>query len=128
MFEVIAGLLLGLYILVFYSYRRMVIREIEFTINHLIKIGKTYKMIIETDECGENPFVKKVKLFEGERELDSEISQYKESTFFNFFIGKEGFYVYNKFIGKLYCAKDIKELSALKRRVFKKFFILNDKS
>ncbi|PAE21915.1 hypothetical protein CHH80_04295 [Bacillus sp. 7504-2] len=98
----------------------MVIREIEFTINHLIKIGKTYKILIETDECGENPLVKKVKLFEGERELDSEISQYKESTFF---IEEEGFYIYNKVSGKLHHTKDINELSEHPKKMFYKYLM-----
>ncbi|MDF1508255.1 hypothetical protein PZE06_08655 [Robertmurraya sp. DFI.2.37] len=123
MLKVIGFLGLTIYFIVFLAFIRLDKRNKDFKNNQLINIGKSYKMIVETDEYGENLLVKKVKLFKGEREIDSEITQYKEFVFSCFFKGEEGFYIYNKVSGKLHHTKDINELSEHPKKMFHKYLM-----
>lgn len=115
-------LFLGLYIVGPYSHHKLLIKNQEFAINHLIKFDDKHEIRIETIDDGEYGIVRRVKFFIENKEYDSEIVQYKEFLNSYYFQGEKGLYIFKKINKKLIIGEDLSFFSKKQRKTFKKYF------
>lgn len=124
MFAIISSIFfLIIYLMGPYSHHKLLIKNQEFAINHLIKLDKNYKIKINTIEGGEFGIVRDVRLYKNEREIDLEIIQYKEFNFSYYFQGKHGYYILNKLTKILITHKELNSFKRLQVKKFEKYFM-----
>ena len=105
-----------------YWQHKLIIKEQEFNINHLIKLDNTYQIKINTIKKEEDFIVRDVRFYENDREIDPEIVQYKELHFSYYFRGKNAYYIFNKITKKLIAHEKLDSFNKNELKAFKKYF------